>query len=98
MMCVEEQPFYSKGSVEEYHLSLMRDVPVFIPGMCPDTMSFIEGLLSKSPNERLPITSATRSHPFFISIDWSDVESGKANGSLTTGTSNIQDRLFSTDL
>ncbi|XP_071988222.1 RAC family serine/threonine-protein kinase homolog [Engystomops pustulosus] len=98
MMCVEEQPFYSKGSVEEYHLSLMRDVPVFIPGMCPETMSFIEGLLSKSPSERLPITSATRSHPFFISIDWSYVESGKANGSLTTGTSNIQDRLFSTDL
>ncbi|XP_071980844.1 protein kinase C-like [Engystomops pustulosus] len=77
MMCVGEQPFYSEGSVEEYHQSLMEDVPVFIPGMCFDTVSFIKGLLNKSPSDRLPITSATRSHPFFISIDWDDVESGK---------------------
>ncbi|XP_071979905.1 protein kinase C delta type-like [Engystomops pustulosus] len=77
MMCIGEQPFYSEGSVEEYHQSLMEDVPLFIPGMCFDTVSFIKGLLNKSPSDRLPITSATRSHPFFISIDWDDVESGK---------------------
>ncbi|XP_071989176.1 serine/threonine-protein kinase Sgk2-like [Engystomops pustulosus] len=77
-MCIGEEPFYGRGSVEEYYLSLIETVPFFIPGMCPDTVSFIEGLLNKSPSDRLPITSSTRSHPFFISIDWGDVESGKA--------------------
>ncbi|XP_071980863.1 protein kinase C theta type-like [Engystomops pustulosus] len=78
MMCVGEEPFYSEGSVMEYFLSLVKKVPVFHPGMCPDAVSFIEALLRKSPSDRLPITSATRSHPFFISVDWDDVESGKA--------------------
>ncbi|XP_071980841.1 protein kinase C-like [Engystomops pustulosus] len=77
MMCVGEEPFNSRGTVEGYNLSLMEDVPVFRHGMCPDAVSYIEGLLNKSPSDRLPITSATRSHPFFISIDWDDVESGK---------------------
>ncbi|XP_071980770.1 protein kinase C, brain isozyme-like [Engystomops pustulosus] len=78
MMCVGEKPFYSEGSVLEYFLSLVKQDPAFPPGMCPDAVSFIEGLLHKSPSDRLPITSATRSHPFFISVDWDDVESGKA--------------------
>ncbi|XP_066442374.1 protein kinase C delta type-like [Eleutherodactylus coqui] len=35
-------------------------------------------LLCKTPCDRLPITSSIRSHPFFYSIDWDDVETGSS--------------------
>ncbi|XP_075711080.1 serine/threonine-protein kinase Sgk1-like [Rhinoderma darwinii] len=77
-MSVGEQPFNGYGSLDDYDQSLEEDVPSFLPGMCPVIIEFIEGLLSKSPCSRLAITSSIRSHPFFRSIDWDDVESGRA--------------------
>ncbi|XP_040265223.1 probable cAMP-dependent protein kinase catalytic subunit [Bufo bufo] len=78
-MSVGDQPFYSQGSVEDYHLSLQEDDPSFLPGMCPDAINIISGLLCKSPCGRLAITSSIRCHPFFHSVNWEDVESGRAH-------------------
>ncbi|XP_071983631.1 B-cell lymphoma/leukemia 10 isoform X2 [Engystomops pustulosus] len=79
MMSVGDQPYYGQGSMQDYYWSLREDVPVFMPGMCPHAISFIEGLLCKSPCDRLAITSSIRSHPFFHSTDWGAVESGNAH-------------------
>ncbi|XP_071970474.1 protein kinase C delta type-like [Engystomops pustulosus] len=77
MMSVGDQPFYGEGSLEDYYWSLQEDVPDFLPGTCPHAIDFILGLLCKSPRDRIAMTSSTRSHPFFNTIDWDDVESGK---------------------
>ncbi|XP_071972710.1 serine/threonine-protein kinase Sgk2-like [Engystomops pustulosus] len=77
MMSVGDQPFYGEGSLEDYYWSLQEDVPDFLPGTCPHAIDFIQGLLCKSPRDRIAMTSSTRSHPFFDTIDWDDVESGK---------------------
>ncbi|XP_077137743.1 protein kinase C beta type-like [Ranitomeya variabilis] len=74
MMSVGDYPFYSKGSLDEYHQSLREHIPYFPPGMCINTMAIIKGLLCKTPSARLAIKSSITSHPFFHSIDWSDVE------------------------
>ncbi|XP_071983549.1 protein kinase C alpha type-like isoform X2 [Engystomops pustulosus] len=79
MMSVGDQPYYGQGSMQDYYWSLREDVPVFMPGMCPHAISFIEGLLCKSPCDRLAITSSIKSHPFFHSTDWGAVESGNAH-------------------
>ncbi|XP_075688344.1 protein kinase C delta type-like [Rhinoderma darwinii] len=77
-MSVGDQPFNGYGSLDDYYQSLEEDVPLFLPGMCPLIIDFIEGLLCKTPCSRLAITFSIRSHPFFHSIDWGDVESGRA--------------------
>ncbi|XP_077148836.1 uncharacterized protein LOC143809666 isoform X2 [Ranitomeya variabilis] len=74
MMSVGDYPFYSRGTLDEYHQSLYEDIPYFPPGMCINTMAIITGLLCKTPSARLAIKSSIRSHPFFHSIDWNDVE------------------------
>ncbi|XP_069594506.1 uncharacterized protein [Ranitomeya imitator] len=78
MMSVGDYPFYSRGTLEEYHQSLYEDIPYFPPGMCINTMAIIKGLLCKTPSARLAIKSSIRSHPFFHSIDWNDVECGRS--------------------
>ncbi|XP_077117144.1 uncharacterized protein LOC143773632 isoform X1 [Ranitomeya variabilis] len=79
MMSVGDWPFYSKGTMDEYHQSLREHIPYFPPGMCNNTMAIINGLLCKTSSARLAITSSMRSHPFFHSIDWSDVECGRSD-------------------
>ncbi|XP_073398222.1 uncharacterized protein [Dendrobates tinctorius] len=78
MMSVGDWPFYSKGSLDEYHQSLREHTPYFPPGICTNTTDIIKGLLCKTPSARFAITSI-RSHPFFHSIDWSDVECGRSD-------------------
>ncbi|KAM4017581.1 ribosomal protein S6 kinase 2 beta-like isoform 2-T2 [Anomaloglossus baeobatrachus] len=79
MMVVGEKPFYSRGTKKEYHKSLKEDSPYFPPGASLDTINFIEGLLCKNPLERIAVTSTIRQHPYFSSINWRDVESGRAD-------------------
>ncbi|KAM4024494.1 uncharacterized protein ACNLHF_025363 isoform 2-T2 [Anomaloglossus baeobatrachus] len=79
MMVVGEKPFDSNGTIEEYYESLIKDVPYFPPGTCPDAIDFIEGLLCRNPFGRYAIQSSIRCHPFFNSINWDDVESGRAD-------------------
>ncbi|XP_077148469.1 uncharacterized protein LOC143809239 isoform X1 [Ranitomeya variabilis] len=78
LISVGAWPFYSKGSLEEYHQSLNDKIVYFPPEMCNNTMTIIKGLLCKTPSARLAIKSSIRSHPFFHSIDWSDVECGRS--------------------
>ncbi|XP_073425267.1 protein kinase C delta type-like [Dendrobates tinctorius] len=79
MMSVGDWPFYSKGSMDEYHQSLREHIPYFPPEICINTIDIIKGLLCKTPSARMAITSSIRSHPFFHSIDWSDVECGRSD-------------------
>ncbi|XP_075197702.1 ribosomal protein S6 kinase alpha-6-like [Anomaloglossus baeobatrachus] len=79
MMTVGDKPFYSRGSMDEYHQSLHEDIPCFPPGICFVAIDLIEGLLCKTPVARYAIQSSIGSHPFFYSTDWSDVESGRAD-------------------
>lgn len=65
MMSVGDQPFYGQGSLEDYYLSLQEEVPEFLPGMCPDTINIIEGLLCKTPSGR-----SIRSHRSSASSIW----------------------------
>ncbi|XP_066444298.1 protein kinase C theta type-like [Eleutherodactylus coqui] len=78
MMSIGDQPFYGEGTMEDYYTSLQEDEPFYLEGMCPNAISIIDGLLCKTPCDRLPITSSIRSHPFFYSIDWDDVETGSS--------------------
>ncbi|XP_075708751.1 protein kinase C delta type-like [Rhinoderma darwinii] len=79
MMITGEQPFYGYGTRMQYNLSLQEEDPCFPAEMCPDAINIIKGLLSKSPCSRLAITSSIRSHRFFRSVNWEDVESGSAH-------------------
>ncbi|XP_077148949.1 protein kinase C delta type-like isoform X2 [Ranitomeya variabilis] len=79
MMSVGDWPFYSQGTTDEYHQSLREHIPYFPPGICNNTMAIINGLLCKTASARLAITSSIRSHPFFHSIDWSDVDCGRSD-------------------
>ncbi|XP_077144370.1 protein kinase C theta type-like [Ranitomeya variabilis] len=79
IMIVGTQPFYSRGTLEQYHLSLWEDDPYFPPWMPIDAHNILEGLLCKTPTARYPITSFIREQLFFLSINWSYVESGTAD-------------------
>ncbi|XP_073399466.1 RAC serine/threonine-protein kinase-like [Dendrobates tinctorius] len=72
IMAVGHQPFYSRGSLEEYRQSLEEDVPHYALGICFDAVDLIDGLLCKNPFFRYAITSYFRTHPFFSSISWSE--------------------------
>ncbi|XP_073408768.1 protein kinase C-like 1 [Dendrobates tinctorius] len=78
-MTVGDQPFYSRGSLEEYRQSLEEDALYFPPGISFDAIDIIAGLLCKNPCFRYAITSYFRTHPFFSSISWSDVDSGRSD-------------------
>ncbi|CAJ0963490.1 unnamed protein product [Ranitomeya imitator] len=77
MMIVGKRPFDSSGTMDDYHESL-DDVPDFPPWLSNDELDILEGLLCKTPSARYAITSFIRERPFFHSINWSDVESGRA--------------------
>ncbi|XP_077148811.1 serine/threonine-protein kinase Sgk1-like [Ranitomeya variabilis] len=78
MMSVGSRPFYSEGSLDDYHESVCEQILYFPPGICINTIDIIKGLLCRTPSARLAITSSIRSHPFFCYIDWSDVECGRS--------------------
>ncbi|KAM4017229.1 calcium-independent protein kinase C-like isoform 1-T1 [Anomaloglossus baeobatrachus] len=78
MMTVGEEPFWSDATMDDYHYSLQEDIPYFPPGICSNAINIIQRLLCKTPYGRLAIKSSIRAHPFFHSINWSDVESGRA--------------------
>ncbi|XP_075197704.1 ribosomal protein S6 kinase alpha-6-like [Anomaloglossus baeobatrachus] len=44
MMTVGDKPFYSRGSMDEYHQSLHEDIPSFPPGICFVAIDLIEGV------------------------------------------------------
>ncbi|XP_073403942.1 serine/threonine-protein kinase Sgk1-B-like isoform X3 [Dendrobates tinctorius] len=46
MMSVGDWPFYSKGSLDEYHQSLREHIPYFPPGICTNTIDIIKGITS----------------------------------------------------
>ncbi|CAJ0964549.1 unnamed protein product [Ranitomeya imitator] len=77
MMIVGKRPFDSSGTMDDYHESL-DDNPDFPPWLSSDELDILEGLLCKTPSARYAITSFIRERPFFHSINWSDVESGRA--------------------
>ncbi|XP_071985288.1 protein kinase C theta type-like [Engystomops pustulosus] len=54
MMSVGDQPYYGQGSMQDYYWSLREDVPVFMPGMCPHAISFIEGDTKKEADDPSP--------------------------------------------
>ncbi|XP_077148885.1 serine/threonine-protein kinase Sgk1-like isoform X2 [Ranitomeya variabilis] len=77
MMIVGKRPFDSSGTMDDYHESL-DNIPDFPPWISNDELDILEGLLCKTPSARYAITSFIRERPFFLSINWSDVESGRA--------------------
>ncbi|XP_077113361.1 protein kinase C theta type-like isoform X2 [Ranitomeya variabilis] len=77
MMIVGKHPFDNSGTMDDYHESLDND-PDFSPWISIDELDILEGLLCKTPSGRYAITSFIRERPFFHSINWSDVESGRA--------------------
>ncbi|XP_073514048.1 protein kinase C theta type-like [Phyllobates terribilis] len=79
VMILGKQPFYTGSTLQEYHRSLQEDVP-HVPSWIPsDALDILEGLLSKTSSARYAISSCIREHPFFLSINWSDVETGEAD-------------------
>jgi len=72
-MMIGRPPFYS-DNVQEMYSKILNQVVKFPPDVPEDAKSFISGLLSRDPKQRLgygPTDSESiRVHPYFKNIDW----------------------------
>ncbi|PIO22905.1 hypothetical protein AB205_0218540, partial [Aquarana catesbeiana] len=78
ILATKHMPFRSM-TFDEYRREVNFSHPNYPPDMDPDLADFIKGLLCKYPEERLGISEDIRSHIFMESIDWEELEEGKAS-------------------
>lgn len=69
-------PFYSQD-VQEMYRKIMTDKLKFPNGMGEDAKNLLEGLLQRDINERLKDPSKIKDHPFFKSIDFTNLYNKK---------------------
>ncbi|KAE8583450.1 hypothetical protein XENTR_v10020520 [Xenopus tropicalis] len=77
-MATGKSPFYSGTKLDCLVHSVTRTKPCYPEGLSTEAMKLLDEVLEKDPERRLGTRGDIRSHPFFNSIDWADLESLKA--------------------
>ncbi|KAM4048652.1 protein kinase C delta type-like [Anomaloglossus baeobatrachus] len=77
-MATGQHPFYRGKSDETTIKAIINDDPVFKRKMDPQLKAIIKGLLDKDPESRQKFVENIRDHPFFMEINWTDVEEATA--------------------
>ncbi|KAM4044481.1 protein kinase C delta type-like [Anomaloglossus baeobatrachus] len=77
-MATGRYPFVEDEIDENIKKALINDDPAFPKELDPHVKAVIEGLLDKSPESRQKFVDNIREHPFFMEINWTEIEGGKA--------------------
>ncbi|XP_073402298.1 protein kinase C delta type-like isoform X2 [Dendrobates tinctorius] len=78
-MATARYPFYISEFDDTTIEAWINDDPAAFPkGLDPQAKSIIEVLLSKSPESRQVAVDNIRAHPFFMEINWTDIEGSRA--------------------
>ncbi|XP_077155303.1 protein kinase C theta type-like [Ranitomeya variabilis] len=77
-MATGRYPFYIGKLVYTIIEALINADPAFPKGLDPQAKSIIEGLLNKSPERRQVAVDNIKAHPFFMEINWTDIEGARA--------------------
>ncbi|KAM4045274.1 protein kinase C theta type-like [Anomaloglossus baeobatrachus] len=77
MMATGRHPFY-RGKIGRALKAIINDDPVFPNEMDPQLKAIINGLLDKSAENRQKFVENIRDHPFFMEINWTDIEEATA--------------------
>ncbi|XP_071969329.1 protein kinase C delta type-like [Engystomops pustulosus] len=81
-MATKQYPFYTGQESRKIELSLIKDDPSYPKDLNPQIKDILEGLLNKSPERRQVAVDNIREHPFFLGIQWKDIESATAHPPL----------------
>ncbi|KAM4052772.1 protein kinase C delta type-like [Anomaloglossus baeobatrachus] len=77
VMATGRHPFY-RGKIGRALKAIINDDPVFPNEMDPQLKAIINGLLDKSAESRQKFVENIRYHPFFMEINWTDIEEATA--------------------
>ncbi|XP_040289877.1 protein kinase C delta type-like [Bufo bufo] len=77
-MATGKYPFSASIFPEKIQKSLINDVPTYPKRLNPQARDLIERLLIKSPESRQLAVCNIREHPFFMDIEWTDIEEAAA--------------------
>ncbi|XP_075189474.1 protein kinase C delta type-like [Anomaloglossus baeobatrachus] len=77
VMATGKHPFY-RGKIGRALKAIINDDPVFPNEMDPQLKAIINGLLDKSAESRQKFVENIRDHPFFMEINWTDIEEATA--------------------
>ncbi|XP_040294511.1 protein kinase C delta type-like [Bufo bufo] len=77
-MASGKYPFSASIFPEKIQKSLINDFPTYPKRLDPQARDLIERLLIKSPESRQLAVCNIREHPFFMDIEWTDIEEAAA--------------------
>ncbi|KAM4012580.1 protein kinase C delta type-like [Anomaloglossus baeobatrachus] len=77
-MATGRHPFYQGKTDETTIKAIIDNDPVFPRKMDPQFKAIIYGLLDKDPESRQKFVDNIRDHPFFMEINWTDIEEATA--------------------
>ncbi|XP_068129858.1 protein kinase C theta type-like [Hyperolius riggenbachi] len=83
-MLTGELPFYDGSNEETFIRSVTRERPKFPIWIEVVTKNFLKKLLRKDPARRLGERGDIRQHPFFSTIDWTELEARRVQPPIRT--------------
>ncbi|CAH2329769.1 kinase C theta type-like [Pelobates cultripes] len=85
-MATGEFPFYCGNTSETLVASVLQDTLSYPECLSTVTQDILKKLLLKEPAMRLGRKGLIRSHSFFQSIDWEELEAGRVEPPFTLST------------
>ncbi|XP_063802296.1 protein kinase C delta type-like [Pseudophryne corroboree] len=76
-------PFHAGDDSDEVMESIRQDAPRYPSNLHPELRDILERLLCKDPEERQKLCSNIKCHPFFKSINWKQLETGRITPPFT---------------
>ncbi|OCT92050.1 hypothetical protein XELAEV_18015107mg [Xenopus laevis] len=73
-MATSRLPFSPKGNLKQQVESIINREPEYLDSLSTKLRDLIKQLLKKKANQRLGVNGNIREHPFFSTVDWSNVE------------------------
>ncbi|OCT65806.1 hypothetical protein XELAEV_18042055mg [Xenopus laevis] len=73
-MATSRLPFSPKGNLKQQVESIINREPEYLDSISTKLHDLIKQLLKKKANKRLWVNGNIRDHPFFSTVDWSNVE------------------------
>ncbi|XP_041447419.1 protein kinase C delta type-like [Xenopus laevis] len=73
-MATNRLPFSPKGNLKKQVESIINKEPEYLDSLSTKLRDLIKQLLKKKANQRLGVNGNIRDHPFFSTVDWSNVE------------------------
>ncbi|XP_041421598.1 protein kinase C delta type-like [Xenopus laevis] len=73
-MATNRLPFSPKGNLRQQVESVINREPEYPDSLSTKLRDLIKQLLKKKANQRLGVNGNIRDHPFFSTVDWSNVE------------------------